>query len=93
MKEDLVWKALLAQSAPAYHVEAEPPFGFTTRVLAAVRAEQQQAATWERVGQRAIWASAVAVLVLGALTFVRQQGDDPETTVKSFALVENMQVS
>jgi hypothetical protein len=94
-KEDFVWESLLAQSAPAFAAETTPPFGLTTRVLAAVREERQQAAAGDRVGRRAIWASLIAVLVLGAVTVARHQPrqDDVDLPVRNLALVENVQVS
>jgi hypothetical protein len=92
-REDIVWESLLRQSAPTFAADATPPFGLTTRVLAAVREERQQAAVWNRVGVRAIWASIGAVLVLAALTAVHQKQDDADVPVKSLAMVENVQVS
>jgi len=92
-KEDIVWESLLAQSAPAFAVEAVPPFGLATRVLAAVREQQEQVAVWDRVGRRAIFASLAAVLAIAALTVARQAHDDDDPSVKSLALVENIQVS
>jgi len=92
-KEDMMWENLLAQSAPTFNAEVTPPYGLTTRVLAAVREQQQQEAVWERVGRRAIFASLAAVVGIALLTFVRHDSDDLDPAVKSVALVENVQVS
>ncbi len=93
-KEDRVWESLLAQSAPAFAAETTPPFGLATRVLAGVRDERQQVATWDRVGRRAIWASLTAVLIMGAVTMARhERHDDVDPTVRNLALVENVPVS
>jgi hypothetical protein len=96
MKEDQTWRDLLAQSGHTFAGETEPPFGFATRLLAAVREERRQQAALERMGWRAILASLAMVVVAGALTAGLQiAGDpeDPEPGVKSMALVENVQVS
>jgi hypothetical protein len=92
-KEDMMWESLLAQSAPTFAGETTPPYGLTTRVLAAVRDLQQQEAVWERVGLRAIFVSLAAVVGIALLTFVRHDSDDLDPAVKSVALVENVQVS
>ena len=92
-KEDQVWENLLAQSAPSFSGEATPPYGLTTRILAAVREQRQQEAVWERVGRRAIFASLAAVVGIALITFVRHDSDDLDPAVKSVAVVENIQVS
>jgi len=92
-KEDMMWESLLAKSAPAFAGEATPPYGLTTRILSAVREQQQQQAAWERMGLRAIFASLAAVVGIALLTFVRHDPDDLDPAVKSVALVENVQVS
>jgi len=92
-KEDMMWESLLAKSAPAFAGEATPPYGLTTRILSAVREQQQQQAAWERMGLRAIFASLAAVVGIALLTFVRHDSDDLDPAVKSVALVENVQVS
>jgi hypothetical protein len=95
MREDDVWKSLLAQSAPAFAAPVEPPFGLATRVLAGVRDQRQQEATWERTGLRAVFASLAAVLGMAVITFIveRHQSDELDPGVQSMALVENVQVS
>jgi hypothetical protein len=92
-KEDMMWENLLAKSAPTFTGEPTPPYGLTTRILAAVRDQQQEVAIWERVGRRAILASLAAVVGIALLTFVRHDSDDLDPAVKSVALVENVQVS
>jgi hypothetical protein len=92
-REDIVWKSLLAKSAPAFAAEATPPFGLTTRVMAAMREERQQVAVWDRVGRRAILASLTAVVAIGVLTVVRLRDNDVDIQVKNLALVETVQVS
>jgi hypothetical protein len=92
-REEKLWENLLAQSAPTFAGEVSPPYGFTTRVLAAVRDQHRQEAVWERVGRRAIIASLAAVVGIALVTFVRHDSDDLDPAVKSVALVENVQVS
>jgi len=92
-REDQLWESLLAQSAPTFAGEVSPPYGLTTRVLAAVREQHQQEAVWERVGRRAIFASLAAVVGIALITFIRHDSDDLDPAVKSIAQVENAQVS
>lgn len=92
-KEEHVWEELLAQSAPTFAGETSPPFGFTSRVLAALRDQSRQEAAWEAVGLRAIIASLAAVVGIALITFVLHDRDDLDPAVKSIALVENVQVS
>ena len=92
-KEDQVWENLLARSASTFNVEPTPPYGLTTRILAAAREQRQQEAVWERVGRRAIFASLATVVGIALITFVRHDGDDLDPAVKSVALVENVQIS
>jgi hypothetical protein len=92
-KEDQVWENLLAQSASSFDGETTPPYGLTTRILAAAREQRQQEALWERVGRRAIFASLAAVVGIALITFVRHDSDDLDPAVRSVALVENVQVS
>jgi hypothetical protein len=95
IKEEKIWQALLAQSAPTFAGEAEPPYGLTSRMLAHARAEQRQEDAFARIGLRAIFASLAVVAGLAVLTVGLQMGDredlDPE--IKSMALVEHVQVS
>jgi CRISPR/Cas system endoribonuclease Cas6 (RAMP superfamily) len=95
IKEEEIWRALLAQSAPAFAGETEPPYGFTGRVLARARAERQQKNAFERMGLRAIMASLGVVACLGVVTIGLQMQDreDVDPAIKSMALVENVQVS
>jgi hypothetical protein len=92
-KEENVWESLLAQSAPTFAGEVSPPYGLTTRVLAAVRERRQQEAIWERIGLRAIFASLTAVVGIALITFVLHDRDDLDPAMKSIAQVENVQVS
>jgi O-antigen ligase len=92
-KEDQVWENLLAQSASSFDGEQAPPYGLTTRILAAVREQRAEEALWERIGRRAIFASLAAVVGIALVTFVRHDSDDLDPAVKSVAVVENVQVS
>lgn len=94
-REDHVWESLLLQSAPAFTGETVPPFGFSTRMLAGLRDQQRQEASWERTGLRAIFASLVAVAGLALVTIVMAdyQSNKIDPGVQSLALVEHLQVS
>ena len=94
-KDEQFWQALLAQSAPAFAGETEPPYGFTTRILAAARDEKRQEKAMERVGLRALFASLAVVTLTAVVTIGWQMQDsrDLDPGVKSLALVENFQVS
>ena len=95
-QEDQTWQALLAQSAPAFAGENEPPYGLATRVLAGAREQRRQLDVVERIGLRAIFASFALVAVTGALTLglhLAGTGDDSDPAVRSMALVEHVPVS
>ena len=94
-KEDNLWASLLAQSAPTFTGDAEPPYGLATRVMAGVREEKRQQDALERIGLRAIFASLAVVACTAVLTIGFQMGDseDLDPGVKSLALVEKLQVS
>lgn len=94
-KEDHVWESLLVQSAPAFAGETVPPFGLGTRVLAGLRDQQRQEASWERTGLRAIFASLAAVAGLALVTIIvaDYQSDKIDPGVQSLALVEHIQIS
>ena len=92
-REDNTWKNLLAESAPTFIGDDTPPFGLTARVLARVREERTQAAAWERIGLRAIFASFAAVVALAVVTLARPSTDDVDAPVRSLVQVENVQVS
>jgi hypothetical protein len=94
MNEDQQWQKLLELAAPAYAGEAQPPFGFTTRVLAQIRAEQRQCEMMERVGLRAIFAS-LGVLALAGLLLVgaNHYRNDMEPGLRNVLQVENIAVS
>jgi hypothetical protein len=64
--EDQTWLNLAALGAPAYSAAgSQPPYGFTTRVLARVRAEQREQKLAERIGLRAIFAAFAVLVVTG----------------------------
>lgn len=93
--EDLHWQRLLALSAPTFAAETTPPYGFTTRFLAQLRAETRQRELFERIGVRAIFASiGMLVLTLGFSVGVKYLGrTDLEPGLRGIVQVENVPVS
>jgi hypothetical protein len=68
--EDNLWHNLVVMSAPAYaDAAASPPYGFTTRLLARLQAEERQQELMERIGLRAIFASLGILALTAAFTF------------------------
>jgi hypothetical protein len=93
--EDLIWQNLLSASAPTFHAETIPPYGFMTQAMARLMAEKGQRDLMERIGIRAIFASlAVVVLTLG-VTLIAQAEDrgQLEPGMKNVLQVENVPVS
>jgi hypothetical protein len=93
---DQIWKNLLAQSAPTFAGEAEPPYGFVTSTLAALRVESRQEREIERIGWRAVMASLAALGVAAALTLtvsLHNQGPDFEPGVRGLVQMDNLPYS
>jgi len=91
-----IWTTLLAQSAPTFAAEAEPPFGFLTSTLAALRAEIRQRRECERIGWRALLASLAALGVAAALAFtlsLRDQTPDFDPGVRGLVQMDNLPYS
>jgi hypothetical protein len=96
--EDSIWLNLAAMSAPAYSAAgAHPPYGFTTRVLARLRAEQHEQKLAERIGLRAIFAAFAILVVTGvfALGLNRHAADrsDLEPGLRGFLQAADMPLS
>jgi hypothetical protein len=73
----------LAKEAGERPVPSEPPFGFATRVLAAIRGERQRSA-WETLALRSLPVAAlitVACLLLGAPR--REQPAEPQAIAQT----------
>jgi hypothetical protein len=93
---DMIWKSLLAQSAPTFAAEPDVPYGFVTKVLAGLRAESRQRREVERIGLRALWASLAALGVAAAVTIavnLQQDNNDFDPGVRSLVQVENLPYS
>jgi hypothetical protein len=90
------WMNLLAQSAPTFAGEAEPPYGFVTGTLASLRAEGRQQREFERIGWRALLASLVALGVAAALTLtvsLQDQHTDLDPGVRGLVQMDNLPYS
>jgi hypothetical protein len=93
--ENVRWQNLLSLSASTFTGEETPPYGFTTRFLAQLRAENQQRELVERIGLRALFAS-LGVLLLAALVTLgvdHQSQGDLEPGVRNILQVDNIQLS
>jgi hypothetical protein len=96
--EDHTWLNLAAIGAPAYSVGgSQPPYGFTTRVLARLRAEQREQKLAERIGLRAIFAAFAILVVTGvfALGLDRHASDrsDLEPGLRGFLQAADLPLS
>ena len=94
-REDTAWRALLAQSQPAFQGETEPPFGFVTATTARLMAERRKLDLMETIGLRALAASLAALGLATAVTFFLEvrDADGMDPGIKSLAYVENMPLS
>jgi hypothetical protein len=94
-RQDNLWQNLLAQSAPTFAGETEPPYGFITGALAQLRAEQGQQKEIERIGWRALWASVAALTVVATFTLGVQLQDrnDLEPGINSVIVLDHIQLS
>jgi hypothetical protein len=96
-KQDDKWQYLLALSAPTFHGEIAPPYGFMTAMLAQLRLERQQEQQLGRLCRRAILASLAVLVVSACVTFgIHRQlnrGDDLEPGMRGLIEVENVQAS
>lgn len=93
---DDTWRNLLAQSAPTFAPEQEPPFGFVTSTLAALRAERRQQREFERIGLRALWSALAALGVAAVVTLslgLRQDALDFDPGVRSLVQVDSLPYS
>ncbi len=91
-----IWKNLLAQSAPTFAGEMEPPYGFMTSTLAALRAESRQQREFERIGWRAFLASLAALGVAAALALTVSLNDpstDFDPGVRGLVQMDNLPYS
>jgi hypothetical protein len=73
IQDDARWHALLAQAKPTFAGASEPPYGFTTRMLARLRAEEREKEVLEKVGFRALFASFALLLAVGGFITVSLQ--------------------
>jgi hypothetical protein len=94
-REDSLWQNLLAQSAPTFAGDFEPPFGFVTGTLAHLRSERRQQQEIERIGWRALLASVMTLVVIGTITIGMQHQDrnDLEPGINSMIALDHLQVS
>jgi hypothetical protein len=78
--QDRLWTNLVSLSGPAYAADGTPPYGFTTRMLARLHAEQHQNELMERIGLRAVFAAFAILLVIaaGAIGWTQTQHSDLE---------------
>ncbi len=94
--EDHTWLNLAAIGAPAYSAAGpQPPYGFTTRVLARLRAEQREQKLAERIGLRAIFAAFAILLVTGVFAVDRHASDrsDLEPGLRGFVQAADLPLS
>ena len=90
------WMNLLAESAPTFAGEPNPPYGFVTSTLTVLRMEKLQEREFERVGVRALWAALAALGVAAAFTLtvnLHQDNSDFEPGVRSLVQVDNLPFS
>ena len=67
-QDDDKWQALLAQAEPTFAPEEAPPYGFITRTLARLTAENKERELLERIGMRALFASLLVLLAAAVIT-------------------------
>jgi hypothetical protein len=89
------WHNLVAMSAPSFAGDMTPPYGFMTKTLADLRAENRQLAVAERIGLRALFAALAVLFATAALTFgmAHLSRSDPEPGLRTIVLVENVPIS
>ena len=89
------WKTLLTLSAPTFTDNVEPPYGFTTSLLAHLREENRDVELAERVGFRALLASmgvlVIALVLAVSVGYLNQS--DLEPGLRSIVQVENVPIS
>ena len=92
---DDIWNKLLAQSAPTFAGETEPPYGFVTGALATLRVHQHQQREIERIGWRALLASlaALGMAAIVAVSVDLRDSSDLEPGVRSLVQVGNLPYS
>ncbi len=94
--ENEKWQSLLARSIPTFAGETTPPYGFTTAMLAQLRAESRQQQEIERIGWRALLASMAALVLAVSVTVglsYENPGNDFDPGVRSLVQMEKIQVS
>ena len=91
---DDTWRNLLAQSAPTFAAEQEPPYGFVTSTMAALRAEHRQQREFERIGLRALWAALAALGVTAVVALsIHQDSPDFDPGVRGLVQMDNLPYS
>jgi len=93
MNEDEKWHSLLARSVPAFVGETEPPYGFTTAILA--RLAERESKQMEKIGLRAFFAALAVLAITTAVTLDLhfQSRGELEPGVRSLIQMENVPVS
>jgi hypothetical protein len=95
--QDYKWHSLLAQSAPTFTGESEPPYGFMTAMLTQLRLERQQDRQLGLLCWRAIFASLAALVVAAGITLSLHRsstrGDDLDPGMRGLIQMENVQAS